>query len=86
MTVHTLRPMTEYMTFMREGSIGKVIRPAGRTIPSVMAPEVLRVIEIDGKFHVGRIVEQHGAYVLHSVAAFDDLGAAEMCFYAEAGR
>ena len=59
---------------------------------SVLLAGPLRVIEIDGTFHVGRVFVIAGAEVsfspdpdLYVAASFDDLDAAIMCFRLECG-
>lgn len=55
---------------------------------NVLVPGSLRVVEIDGTFHVGRVFVEVSFSPnpnLHIVASFDNLDAAIMCFRLECG-
>lgn len=54
--------------------------------PAGMSEVRLRVLGIDGRFHIGRVERRGGAVYMNSIAAFDTVEAARMCYELEAAR
>lgn len=54
--------------------------------PEEMRLNILRVLEIDGRFHIGRVRRQDGAIYMNTIAVFDTVEAARMCYELEAAR
>ncbi len=54
--------------------------------PTGMSPVRLRVLRIEGRFHVGYVERRDGAIYMNAIAVLDTVEAARMCYETEASR